>query len=238
VQKIAIITAGGSGTRMGSSIPKQFLLLNQKPLLWYTIHAFIEAYSDINILLVVPKDYLTAGEQLVNELNITNQATVVVGGSTRFHSVQNGIKLIKNPAVVFVHDGVRCLITPDLIKRCFEQTIEKGSAIPAVTCTDSVRIVENDSHAAINRDQVKIIQTPQTFLSSILINAFNQPYQELFTDEATVVEALGESVHLIEGEYSNLKVTRPADLLVANAVLEERNKWSQGINESGKGNLL
>lgn len=224
MQKIAIITAGGSGTRMGSSIPKQFLLLNQKPLLWYTIGAFIEAYQDITIILVLPKDYITAGEQLVNELNIAKQTTLVVGGSSRFHSVQNGIKQVKNPSVIFVHDGVRCLVTPDLIKRCFEQTIQKGSAIPAVTCTDSVRIIKNNSYASINREQVKIVQTPQTFLSSILIPAFNQPYQEIFTDEATVVEALGESVYLIEGEYSNLKVTRPADLLVANAILEERKK--------------
>ena len=224
MQKIAIITAGGSGTRMGSSIPKQFLLLNQKPLLWYTIGAFIEAYQDIAIILVLPKDYITAGEQLVNELNITKQTTLVVGGSSRFHSVQNGIKQVKSPSVIFVHDGVRCLVTPDLIKRCFEQTVEKGSAIPAVTCTDSVRIINNNSHASINREQVKIVQTPQTFLSSILIPAFNQPYQEIFTDEATVVEALGESVYLIEGEYSNLKITRPADLLVANAILEERKK--------------
>ncbi|WP_295231331.1 2-C-methyl-D-erythritol 4-phosphate cytidylyltransferase [Sediminibacterium sp.] len=224
MQKIAIITAGGSGSRMGSLIPKQFLLLNQKPLLWYTISAFLEAFQDISIILVLPQDYMTAGAELVNELQINDQTTLVVGGSTRYHSVQNGIQQIKNPSVVFVHDGVRCLVTPNLIKRCFEQTIEKGSAIPAVTCTDSVRILNNDSHKAINRDQVKIIQTPQTFLSAILIPAFNQPYQEFFTDEATVVESLGQAVHLIEGEYNNLKVTRPADLLLANAILEERNK--------------
>lgn len=224
MQKIAIITAGGSGSRMGSLIPKQFLLLNQKPLLWYTISAFLEAFQDISIILVLPQDYMTAGAELVNELQINDQTTLVVGGSTRYHSVQNGIQQIKNPSVVFVHDGVRCLVTPNLIKRCFEQTIEKGSAIPAVTCTDSVLILNNDSHKAINRDQVKIIQTPQTFLSAILIPAFNQPYQEFFTDEATVVESLGQAVHLIEGEYNNLKVTRPADLLLANAILEERNK--------------
>jgi 2-C-methyl-D-erythritol 4-phosphate cytidylyltransferase len=224
VQKIAIITAGGSGSRMGSPIPKQFLLLNQKPLLWYTISAFLEAFQDISIILVLPQDYMTAGAELVNELQINDQTTLVVGGSTRYHSVQNGIQQIKNPSVVFVHDGVRCLVTPNLIKRCFEQTIEKGSAIPAVTCTDSVRILNNDSHKSINRDQVKIIKTPQTFLSAILIPAFNQPYQEFFTDEATVVESLGQAVHLIEGEYNNLKVTRPADLLLANAILEERNK--------------
>ena len=224
MQKIAIITAGGSGTRMGSPIPKQFLLLNEKPLLWYTISAFLEAYQDISILLVLPKDYLTAGQELINEMGITQQASLVVGGSTRFHSVQNGILQIKNPAVVFVHDGVRCLLTPNLIKRCFEQTIEKGSAIPVVTCTDSVRIVNNNDHSAINRDQVKIVQTPQTFLSSILVPAFNRSYQDSFTDEATVVEASGESVHLIEGEYSNLKVTRPTDLLLARVILDERKK--------------
>lgn len=224
MQKIAIITAGGTGSRMGSPIPKQFLLLNQKPLLWYTISAFLEAFQEISIILVLPQDYMTAGAELVNELQIADQTTLVVGGSTRYHSVQNGIQHIKNPSVVFVHDGVRCLVTPNLIKRCFEQTIEKGSAIPAVTCTDSVRILNNDSHKAINRDQVKIIQTPQTFLSAILIPAFNQPYQEFFTDEATVVESFGETVHLIEGEYNNLKVTRPADLLLANVILEERNK--------------
>ena len=224
MQKIAIITAGGSGTRMGSPLHKQFLTLNQKPILWYTLHAFIEAYQDITIVLVLPKDYINAGEQLVEELGIKKQTTLVIGGKTRFHSVQNGIQQIKNPAVVFVHDGVRCLLTPNLIQRCFEQAIEKGSAIPSVTCTDSVRILNNDSHESINRDQVKIIQTPQTFLSTILIPAFNQPYQEHFTDEATVVEAFGESVFLIEGEYSNLKITRPTDLLLANAILEERSK--------------
>lgn len=223
MQKIAIITAGGSGTRMGSLLPKQFLTLNDKPILWYTLRAFIEAFHDISIILVLPKDYIKSGEQLVEEMNIKEQTTLVIGGETRFHSVQNGIQQVKDPAVVFVHDGVRCLITPNLIQRCFEQAIEKGSAIPAVTCTDSVRILNNHSHEAINRDQVKIIQTPQTFLSSILIPAFNLPYQAYFTDEATVVEAFGEPVYLIEGEYANLKITRPTDLLLANAILDERN---------------
>lgn len=224
MQKIAIITAGGSGTRMGSLLPKQFLTLNDKPILWYTLRAFIEAFHDISIILVLPKDYINAGEKLVEDMHIQEQTTLVIGGETRFHSVQNGIQQVKDPAVVFVHDGVRCLITPNLIQRCFEQAIEKGSAIPAVTCTDSVRILNNHSHEAINRDHVKIIQTPQTFLSSILIPAFNLPYHEYFTDEATVVEAFGEPVYLIEGEYANLKITRPTDLLLANAILEERNK--------------
>lgn len=223
MQKTVIITAGGTGSRMGSNIPKQFLLLNQKPLLWYTINSFIVAYHDIKIILVLPADYLNAGAQLINELNLSAQTTIIVGGSTRFESVQNGVKLIKETSVIFVHDGVRCLVSADLIKRCYEQTIQSGSAIPAVTSTDSVRLIANNLHSSINRDRVKIIQTPQTFLSSTLIKAFEQPFQESFTDEATVVEAMGELVHLIEGEYSNIKITRPADLIVAAAILEERN---------------
>ncbi len=222
MQKIAIITAGGSGTRMGSSIPKQFLLLNQKPLLYYTLSAFVEAFHDIQFVLVVPQDYWLAAEQLIKDMNLENQTKIVVGGVTRFHSVQNGIRTITTSAVVFVHDGVRCLVSSDLIKRCYDQTIQMGSAIPAVASVDSIRIVANQTHATIDRDRVKIIQTPQTFLSAPLIKAFEQTYHANFTDEATVMEAAGETVHLIEGEYSNLKITRPNDLIIANTIISDR----------------
>lgn len=222
MQKIAIITAGGSGTRMGSSIPKQFLLLNQKPLLYYTLSAFVEAFHDIQFVLVVPQDYWLAAEQLIKDMNLENQTKIVVGGVTRFHSVQNGIRTITAAGVVFVHDGVRCLVSSDLIKRCYDQTIQMGSAIPAVASVDSIRIVANQTHATIDRDRVKIIQTPQTFLSAPLIKAFEQTYHANFTDEATVMEAAGETVHLIEGEYSNLKITRPDDLIIANTIISDR----------------
>ncbi len=222
MQKIAIITAGGSGTRMGSSIPKQFLLLNQKPLLYYTLSAFVEAFHDIQFVLVVPQDYWLAAEQLIKDMNLENQTKIVVGGVTRFHSVQNGIRTITTSAVVFVHDGVRCLVSSDLIKRCYDQTIQMGSAIPAVASVDSIRIVANQTHATIDRDRVKIIQTPQTFLSAPLIKAFEQTYHANFTDEATVMEAAGETVYLIEGEYSNLKITRPNDLIIANTIISDR----------------
>ncbi|MBA4260360.1 MAG: 2-C-methyl-D-erythritol 4-phosphate cytidylyltransferase [Chitinophaga sp.] len=222
MQKIAIITAGGSGTRMGSSIPKQFLLLNQKPLLYFTLSAFVEAFHDIQFVLVVPKDYRLAAEQLIKEMNLVQQTKLVVGGETRFHSVQNGIRSITTAGVVFVHDGVRCLVSSDLIKRCYDQTIQMGSAIPAVASIDSVRIVTNQTHEPIDRDRVKIIQTPQTFLSAPLIKAFEQSYQAHFTDEATVMEAAGETVHLIEGEYSNLKITRPNDLIIAHTIISDR----------------
>jgi 2-C-methyl-D-erythritol 4-phosphate cytidylyltransferase len=222
VQKIAIITAGGSGTRMGSSVPKQFLLLNQKPLLYYTLSAFVEAFHDIQLVLVVPQDYWLAAEQLIKDMNLVQQTKLVVGGATRFHSVQNGIRSITTSGVVFVHDGVRCLVSSDLIKRCYNQTIQMGSAIPAVASVDSIRIVTNQTHAPIDRDRVKIIQTPQTFLSAPLIKAFEQTYHANFTDEATVMEAAGETVHLIEGEFSNLKITRPNDLIIANTIISDR----------------
>ncbi len=222
MQKIAIITAGGSGTRMGSSVPKQFLLLNQKPLLYYTLSAFVEAFHDIQLVLVVPQDYWLAAEQLIKDMNLVQQTKLVVGGATRFHSVQNGIRSITISGVVFVHDGVRCLVSSDLIKRCYNQTIQMGSAIPAVASVDSIRIVTNQTHAPIDRDRVKIIQTPQTFLSAPLIKAFEQTYHANFTDEATVMEAAGETVHLIEGEFSNLKITSPNDLIIANTIISDR----------------
>jgi len=222
VQKVAIITAGGSGTRMGSPTPKQFLLLNNKPLLWHTLNAFVRAFNDIQIILVLPIDYMDAGKLLVDDLGVSEQTILTVGGATRFHSVKNGIQLIQLPSIVFVHDGVRCLITPDLIQRCYAQTLLKGSAIPAVTVTDSVRVITDTHHSSIDRDKVKIIQTPQTFHSDTLQQAFNLPYQPTFTDEASVVEAMGEKVYLIEGEYSNIKVTRPIDLVIAQALLDER----------------
>lgn len=222
-KKVAIITAGGSGSRMGVSIPKQFLLLKDKPVLWYTINAFCEAFSDISIILVLPKDYMDQGKILAAEMGKEANITIVEGGQTRFHSVKNAVNWLEKGSIVFVHDGVRCLITPAIIKACYEQAIRLGSAIPAVSATDSIRVLDTQlNHTAINRNQVKIIQTPQTFQSDMLIRAFELPYQDIFTDEATVVEYFGEKVYLIEGDYDNLKITRPIDLLMAESILQRR----------------
>lgn len=225
MQKIAIIVAGGAGVRMGSAIPKQFLLLHGKPVLQYTLQAFLAAYNDLKIILVIPDAHFDKGNGLIEELQAADRIKLVQGGETRFHSVKNGLAhVLADNTVVFVHDGVRCMITPDLIRRCYEQTLEKGSAIPAITATDSIRIVneENGSHKAANRDYIRIIQTPQTFLSQIIIPAFSQPYTPTFTDEATVVEQNGTTVYLTEGEYNNIKITRAADLLLAENILSEK----------------
>jgi 2-C-methyl-D-erythritol 4-phosphate cytidylyltransferase len=223
MKKIVVITAGGSGSRMGTVLPKQFLLLNDRPILWHTIQAFLSAFSDIQLILVLPADYMSAGSELITEMELNSQTILVQGGATRFDSVKNGLAKITEPAIVFVHDGVRCLITADLIKRCYNQAIELGSAIPAVAATDSIRMESNGINQSIDRSKIRIIQTPQTFNSNILLPAFQQPYQETFTDEASVVEANGSKVNLIEGDNQNLKITRPIDLIIATQILADRN---------------
>ena len=224
MKKYAVIVAGGSGQRMGSSTPKQFLLLQQKPLLWYSLNAFLCSFDDMHIILVLPEENISEGEQIAKDLQAENRITITTGGVTRFHSVQNGLQLVSEPSVVFVHDGVRCLVSKELIHRCYEQALEKGSAIPVVAATDSIRMVNGDDHSVADRNHVRIIQTPQTFQSASLLPAFNTGYQESFTDEATVVEASGQKVFLIDGEYENIKITRPADLLIAEQILASRRE--------------
>ncbi len=221
MNKYAVIVAGGSGQRMGSEMPKQFLLLKGKPLLQYTLHTFLKTYSDLQIILVLPSRHITIGKEMIKKMNAEEQVQITTGGETRFHSVQNGLREIKEQSIIFVHDGVRCLVTSQLIVACYNQALEKGSAIPAVAPTDSLRLEQDGDNEIIDRNKVRIIQTPQTFKSEILLPAFNQPYQPSFTDEATVVEAAGNKVFLIEGESNNLKVTRPIDLFIAEKLLEE-----------------
>lgn len=222
MKKYAVIVAGGSGQRMGAAMPKQFLLLQQKPLLWYSLHAFLQSFDDIYIILVLPSENMAEGKQIAKDVKAEEKITVTAGGTTRFHSVQNGLAYVTEPSIVFVHDGVRCLVSKELIHRCYKQALEKGSAIPAVAATDSIRIINTNDHAVADRNNIRIIQTPQTFRSEILLSAFNTAYKDSFTDEATVVEASGQKVFLIEGEYENIKITRPSDLLIAEQILASR----------------
>jgi 2-C-methyl-D-erythritol 4-phosphate cytidylyltransferase len=169
--------------------------------------------------LVLPQDHLAAGQNIVNEYFNSDRIKITAGGKTRFHSVQNGLQLIKEESVVFVHDGVRCLLSVDLIHRCYQSAVEYGSAIPVVNSKDSVRLVLEKGNEALERDKVKLVQTPQTFQSKILLPAFATGYHDQFTDEATVVEAFGMKVHLIEGEEQNIKITQPIDLLLAEGII-------------------
>lgn len=213
--KYAVIVAGGTGTRMGAAVPKQFMLLNGKPVLLHTIETFLRAYADLQIILVLPAPFEEQGRQLILQTTTASRVQIVLGGATRFHSVQNGLKKINEASVIFVHDGVRCLVTESLIRRCYEQTIVKGNAIPAVAVNDSIRMVQGNKTKVVDRSTLLAVQTPQTFRSNILLSAFEQPYNEAFTDEATVAEAAGHEIFMIEGEKENIKITLPADLLIA-----------------------
>lgn len=221
MKKFAVIVAGGTGSRMNSSIPKQFLLLNGKPVLYYTIHTFLKAYDDLEVILVLPEEYSAAGKEIVDAFFDHNRIKTAFGGRTRFHSVQNGLQLVNEESIVFVHDAVRCLVSVDLIRRCYNAALENGSAIPVIDCKDSVRLTTEEGNEALERDAIKLVQTPQTFHSKILLPAFNIDYKEKFTDEATVVEAFGLKVNLVEGEENNFKITRPVDMLIAERLLKE-----------------
>ncbi len=219
MKKYAIIVAGGSGTRMGSNIPKQFLLLKEKPILYYTLKTFLEAYDDLQIILVLPVEYTDMGREIIDAYFDKDRIQITAGGDTRFQSVKNGLQLIDEESIIFVHDGVRCLLSADLIHRCYAQALESGSAIPAIPSKDSVRLKKGEINESVDRKSVMLIQTPQTFHSKILLPAFQIDDKDKFSDEATVVEAFGLKVFLVEGEEMNIKITTPLDLVLAEQVI-------------------
>jgi 2-C-methyl-D-erythritol 4-phosphate cytidylyltransferase len=219
MKKYAIIVAGGMGSRMKVNMPKQFLHLKNKPILFYTLDTFLKSFEELQIILVLPQDYIEAGQEIINEYFNQDRIKITVGGGTRFQSVKNGLQLITEDSIVFVHDGVRCLLSVDLIHRCYQSAVEFGSAIPVINSKDSVRLVLEQGNEALERDRVKLVQTPQTFQSKILLPAFGGDYQDKFTDEATVVEAFGMKVHLVVGEEQNIKITQPIDLLLAEGII-------------------
>ena len=221
MKKIALIVAGGKGCRMNNDIPKQFLLLKNKPVLYYTVKAFLDAYENMEIILVLPAEHIGKGQEIIDGYFDHSRFRLCAGGRTRFHSVQNGLALIDEESIIFVHDGVRCLLTSDLVKKCYEAAVEKGTAIPVVECTDSVRMITDSGNKMLNRNKLRLVQTPQAFHSKILLPAFKIEYKDTFTDEASVVEAFGISVNLIEGEVNNIKITTPGDLLLAGSLLLE-----------------
>lgn len=222
MEKYAVIVAGGKGLRMGNAVPKQFLPLAGKPVLYHTIKAFADAYADMKLVLVLPEEQLSYAQIVLQAFPDRIDITIVTGGETRFHSVQNGLRAVSEDAVVFVHDGVRPLVSTELIRACYEQAVEKGSAIPATAVTDSMRMVDGEGSRPVNREYMRSIQTPQTFRADILLPAFEQEYTDAFTDEATVVEAYGEEIYLIEGEKKNIKLTTPEDMVIAEMVLKEK----------------
>jgi len=220
MNKIAVIVAGGKGTRMNNDIPKQFLFLKDKPVLYYSIKAFIDAYNDMQIILVLPEEHIAKGQEIIDGYFDNSRLRLCGGGRTRFHSVQNGLSLINDECIIFVHDGVRCLVTENLIRNCFEAAVVNGNAIPAIASKDSIRLKTNSGNKILKRNKVMLVQTPQTFHSKILLPAYKIDYKEKFTDEASVAEAFGININLIEGEETNIKITTPGDFLIAESLLK------------------
>jgi 2-C-methyl-D-erythritol 4-phosphate cytidylyltransferase len=215
-----IIVAGGTGSRMQSTIPKQFIEIKGTPVLIHTIQKFIDFDEFIHVIVCVHKDYLTDANFMLAEHFPDKNIQTVVGGETRFHSVKNGLNCITNKNdIVGIHDAARPFVSVETIKRCFETAAKKGNAIPVVPVNESMRMVTNSINKAVSRDDYKIVQTPQCFLVSKIKEAFEQDYTPFFTDDATVLERLDETINLVEGNAENIKITNPYDLKFAELYL-------------------
>lgn len=220
MHKYVIIVAGGKGERMGANTPKQFLELNGKPILMHTLEKFRETDPLIEIILALPENQIDFWNGLFHEYKVSKpRHRIVKGGETRFHSVQNALKLVKKGALVAIHDGVRPLVSSETIERCFAEAEEKGSAIPVIEVVDSLRHYskQEKTNKAVSRSCYKIVQTPQCFKSETILKAYEQDFDKLFTDDATVLEKLGEPINLVKGNRFNIKITTPEDILIAEA---------------------
>ena len=222
MDRYAILVAGGKGLRMGSDIPKQFLPLRGRPVLMHTIDVFRRTYPDIHIILVLPREQQDYWRQLCGQHDYDVELCVADGGETRFHSVRNGLSLIPDDArgVVGVHDGVRPFVSPETIRRCFEAAEEFGAVVPVVPVVETVRqVLADGSSMTVDRNAYRLVQTPQTFDIQLLKKAYGQPFDPFFTDDASVVEAMGHPIKLVEGNNDNIKLTNPADLKLAEGMV-------------------
>ena len=226
MKTIAIIVAGGSGSRFGSVMPKQFLNLKGKPMLMLTIEAFDAALDGVEheIVVTLPGNQMDVWRELCVQHGFVIGHRLVSGGETRWHSVKNAlesIQAIDDVDVIAVHDGVRPLATVELISRCVMTARGQGSAVPVIPLNDSVRQINDSGSMALDRSTLRAVQTPQVFDARILMRAYNQPFDSTFTDDASVVERMGHSVILVEGDQHNLKITRPMDLALAEFLLKD-----------------
>ncbi len=213
----AIIVAGGSGSRMQHELPKQFIEVAGKPILMHTIEQFYTYNSTIRLIVVLPKEQLDTWRELCRTHNFKLFHMTIPGGATRFGSVKNGLDAVMGNGLVAVHDGVRPFVDIQTIKAAFEAAANNGSGVVAVSPKDSIRELTTDGSIAVPRANYKLVQTPQVFTSELLKKAYEQPEQEHFTDDASVVESIGEKITLVEGSYRNIKITTPEDLILAEA---------------------
>ena len=213
-----LIVAGGKGLRMGSDLPKQFLPIGGKPVLMHTIEAFHHFDRTMKIILVLPHEQQTYWQELCAKHSFVIEHTVVDGGETRFHSVKNGLACV-NSGLVGVHDGVRPFVSPEVIKRCYELAAIKKAVIPVIDVVETVRHITETGSETVSRNDYKLVQTPQVFDAELLKQAYAQEYTPFFTDDASVVEAMGIPVCLVEGNRENIKITTPFDLKISSALV-------------------
>ena len=223
--KHVIIVAGGSGSRMQSAVPKQFLLLNGLPVIMHTMLAFYNSDIHPNLILVLHSDFHAYWQQLCSEHSFALPHLLVAGGETRFHSVKNGLDQIKctDDALIAVHDAVRPLTSGIIIQTSYIHAHEFGNAVTAVKSRDSVRRVIDGKSTSLLRDEIYLVQTPQTFKASLLRKAYEQEYNAKFTDDASVVEEMGIEIQLTEGDHENIKITFPEDIAIAELLLNKKS---------------
>jgi 2-C-methyl-D-erythritol 4-phosphate cytidylyltransferase len=222
LKEYAIIVAGGKGTRIRSIIPKQYLELCGLPVLMHTLNAFYRYSEAITVILVLPKDDIALWTELCRQHNFTKPYILEIGGDTRFQSVKNGLQRISGEGLVAIHDGVRPLVSEDIIGASFRLASVHQSAVASVRLKESIRMTDQDKTRMMDRSRFRMIQTPQTFLVSIIREAYKVKEQESFTDDASVAELAGHAISLFEGSYENLKITTAEDLIVAEALLKSK----------------
>jgi 2-C-methyl-D-erythritol 4-phosphate cytidylyltransferase len=222
MKKFALIVAGGSGSRMNNNIPKQFIEINSRPLLMHTFDTFFKYDPNLEFILVLPQEHIKLWNSLCNQHQFNFNHKIAFGGKTRFQSVKSGLDMISEEGIVFIHDGVRPLVSIQTLNNCFETAVEKGNALPVIPVTESVRIKEDKTSRAVDRSKYFLVQTPQTFRTDLILNAYKQTENDLFTDDASVLENLGETIHLVEGNRGNIKITFPEDLILAGIFLDKK----------------
>ncbi|MCI5450278.1 2-C-methyl-D-erythritol 4-phosphate cytidylyltransferase [bacterium] len=217
MERYVIIVAGGRGLRMGGDVPKQFIPIGGKPVLMHTVDVFRKACPGIKVILVLPREHHGLWHDLCSRYSFEPPFATVAGGETRFHSVGNGLEAIPpgEHGTVGVHDGVRPFVSEETIRECYSMAESSGSAIPVVPVVETLRYIDPDGSRTVPRDRYRLVQTPQVFGIDLLRRAYSQPFNPSFTDDASVVEAMGHGLTLVEGNRENVKLTTPSDLLYA-----------------------
>jgi 2-C-methyl-D-erythritol 4-phosphate cytidylyltransferase len=221
MKKIAIIVAGGTGTRMKGKTPKQFIDVNGKPVIIYSFEAFFQYDNSIRFILALNAGYFSLWDEIIKKYPVFSGHTIVPGGKTRFHSVMNALKMVEEESLVAIHDAVRPLVSQGTISRCFDVAGINGSAVPCLEISESLREITSAGNRQVDRDRFRTIQTPQVFRSDILKKAYKQKYRISFTDDATVVETTGHKITLVEGNRENIKITTQEDLILAAKILNK-----------------